>query len=101
VLIVINNTDFVVNGKARIGLVHAIRAYWKGGLKLLLHSFLNSALDECEWFNSGPGHFIPGTNSGINQKGKMMGPKAILDVLVEKNFFPLLYCCQIISLLHK
>jgi hypothetical protein len=36
---------------------HTMKAY--GGMEVLLHEFLTSALDGGEWLTSRPGHFTP------------------------------------------
>ena len=50
-----------------------------GGVDVLLHSFLTSALDRCEWSNSRPGRFIPEKDHGARSMGCWVRLRASVD----------------------
>jgi hypothetical protein len=56
-----------------------------GGVEVLLHAFLTSALDGSEWSDSRPGRFISREKaSGTNCIGDFMDSRAVLDAVKKK-----------------
>jgi hypothetical protein len=88
----INNSKIQISesegkGKFKLSLFltkhHAMKTY--GGVGVLLHAFITSALDGCEWPTSRPGRFTPGErDSDARWVGGWVGPRAGLDAVVKR-----------------
>jgi hypothetical protein len=62
---------------------HAMKTYW--GVEVYFQAFLTSALDGGEWSASRPGRFTPRERTArIHWIGGWVGPRAVLDAVVER-----------------
>jgi hypothetical protein len=69
-------------------LSNAMKAY--GGLDVLIHIFLTSALVGGEWSASRPGRFTPGERApGTHRIGGWVGPRTGLDDMEKRKFLTL------------
>jgi hypothetical protein len=67
---------------------YAIKAY--GGVEVLIHVFLSSALVRGEWSASLPGRFTPKERPpGTHWIGGWVGPRTGLDDVGKRKFLPL------------
>jgi hypothetical protein len=61
---------------------HTVKTY--GKVEVWFHAFLTSPVDENEWSDLRPGHFVPGGSPVTHQIGGSLGRRARLDAVMKK-----------------